>query len=90
MIHIEKRRTIHTFFNILKFGNHRWSKLAKLHRTKERKPPSLSNQARFAPFTLKVAWSGISLIVAPESTILKYMTGLEVGGGQGAVNITLV
>ena len=49
-------------YRTLYFGNHRCSKLAKLHRAKERQPPSLSNQARFAPFTLKVAWSGISLI----------------------------
>ena len=40
----------------------RYSKLAFLHRVKERKTPSLSTQASFAPFSLKVAWSGISLI----------------------------
>ena len=40
----------------------RGSKLALLHRVKERKTPSLSAQASFAPFSLKVAWSGKSLI----------------------------
>ena len=40
----------------------RYSKLAFLHRVKERKTPSLSAQASFAPFSLKVAWSGKSLI----------------------------
>ena len=34
-----------------------------LHQVKERKTPSLSAQASFAPFSLKVAWSGKSLIV---------------------------
>ena len=43
--------------------NGRYSKLAFLHRVKERKTPSLSAQASFAPFFLKVAWSGKSLIV---------------------------
>ena len=42
--------------------NDRYSKLAFLHRLKERKTPSLSAQASFAPFSLKVAWSGKSLI----------------------------
>ena len=42
--------------------NGRYSKLAFLHRVKERKTPSLSAQASFAPFFLKVAWSGKSLI----------------------------
>ena len=42
----------------------RGSKLALLHRVKERKTPSLSAQASFAPFSLKVAWSGKSLIWA--------------------------
>ena len=53
--------------------NDRYSKLAFLfffftyiatNRTpwvKERKTPSLSAQASFAPFSLKVAWSGKSL-----------------------------
>ena len=36
-------------------------KLALLHRVKERKTPSLSAQASFAPFSLKVAWSAKSL-----------------------------
>ena len=43
--------------------NDRYSKLVILHRVKERKTPSLSAQASFAPFSLKVAWSGKSLIV---------------------------
>ena len=43
--------------------NARYSKLAFLHRVKERKTPSLSAQASFAPFSLKVAWSGKSLII---------------------------
>ena len=43
--------------------NDRYSKLAFLHRVKERKTPSLSTQASFAPFSLKVAWSGKSLII---------------------------
>ena len=34
--------------------NGRYSKLAFLHRDKERKTPSLSAQASFAPFSLKV------------------------------------
>ena len=42
--------------------NDRYSKLVFLHRVKERKTPSLSAQASFAPFSLKVAWSGKSLI----------------------------
>ena len=42
--------------------NDRYSKLAFLHRVKERKPLSLSAQASFAPSSLKVAWSGKSLI----------------------------
>ena len=42
--------------------NARYSKLAFLHRVKERKTPSLSAQASFAPFSLKVVWSGKSLI----------------------------
>ena len=33
-----------------------------LHRFKEKKTPSFFNQARFAPFTLKVAWSRKPLI----------------------------
>ena len=40
----------------------RGSKLAFIHRVKERKTPSLSAQSSFAPFSLKVAWSGKSLI----------------------------
>ena len=56
-------------YRTLYFGNHRCSKLAKLHRAKERETPSLSNQARFAPFTLKVAWSGISLIKCGQALL---------------------
>ena len=41
--------------------NDRYSKLAFLHTVKERKTPSLSAQASFAPFSLKVEWSGKSL-----------------------------
>ena len=41
----------------------RGSKLALLHRVKERTTPSLSELASFAPFSLKMAWSGKSLIV---------------------------
>ena len=40
----------------------RGSKLALLDRVKERKTPSLSAQASSAPFSLKVAWPGKSLI----------------------------
>ena len=40
-----------------------YSKLAFLHRVKESKTPSLSAQASFEPFYLKVAWSGKSLII---------------------------
>ena len=36
--------------------------MALLHRVKERKTPSLSAQASFAPFSLKVACSGKSVI----------------------------
>ena len=42
--------------------NARYSKLAFLHRVKEWKTPSLSAQASFAPFSLKVAYYGKSLI----------------------------
>ena len=40
----------------------RGSKFTLSHRVKERKTASLSAQASFAPFSLKVAWSGKSLI----------------------------
>ena len=50
--------------------NDRYSKLAFLHRVKERKSPSLSAQASFAPFSLKVAWSGKSLIQAANTSNL--------------------
>ena len=49
--------------------NARYSKLAFLHKVKERKTPSLSAQASFAPFSLKVAWSGKSLIGCDGTTI---------------------
>ena len=42
--------------------NDRYSKLAFLHRVKEGQTPSLSAQASFALFSLKVAWSGKTLI----------------------------
>ena len=42
-----------------------WSKWTYLHRLSEKNMPSLSNQARFASLTLKVAWSGKSLIRPP-------------------------
>ena len=48
--------------------NDRYSKLAFLHRVKERKTPSLSAQASFALFSLKVAWSGKSLIDQVSTT----------------------
>ena len=54
--------------------NGRYSKLGFLHRVKERKTPSLSAQASFAPFSLKMAWSGKSLI-SPHVIYL--------GGGGG-------
>ena len=60
----------------------RGSKLALLHRVKERKTPSLSAHASFAPFSLKVAWSGKSLIYTvtkykvtfmPETSLMQYV-----------------
>ena len=71
--------------------NDRYSKLAFLHRVKERKTPSLSVQASFAFFSLKVAWYGKSLIPdlgeAPmEAAILVHVHPLgpsfRPGGGQ--------
>ena len=71
MIYIRKKRTIHTFFFLFHMFSRpsyltrcRGSKLALLHRVKERKTPSLSAQASFAHFSLKVAWCGKSLIVS--------------------------
>ena len=64
MIYINRKRTIHTYLTLC-----RGSKLAFLHRVKERKTPSLSAQASIAPFSLKVVWSGKSLIKI-DSTIL--------------------
>ena len=52
----------HTFSRPSYLTHCRGSKLALLHRVKERKAPSLSALASFAPFSLKVAWSGKSLI----------------------------
>ena len=50
-------------FSMPSYLNHcRGSKLALLHRVKERKTPSLSAQASFAPFSLQVAWSRKFLI----------------------------
>ena len=51
----------------------RSSKLAFLHKVKERKTPSLSAQASFALFSLKVAWSGKSLI----DRMRKHLLGLN-------------
>ena len=48
--------------------NDRYSKLAFLHRVKEKKTPSLSAQASFAPSSPKVAWSGKSLIDRERSS----------------------
>ena len=60
--------------------NDRYSKLAFLHRVKERKTPSLSAQASFAPFSLKVAWSGKSLVLAAwglkKNNVHNYMAGI--------------
>ena len=53
---------IHIMYRTLYFGSYRCPKLALLYRAKSGKRPSLSNQAVFAPFPLRVAWSGISLI----------------------------
>ena len=52
----------HTFSRPSYLTRCKGSKLALLHRVKERKTSSLSTQASFAPFSLKVAWSGKSLI----------------------------
>ena len=52
----------HTFSKPSYLTHCRSSNLALLHRVKERKTPSLSAQASFAPFSLKVAWSGKALI----------------------------
>ena len=52
----------HIFSRLSYLTLSRESKLALSHKVKERKTPSLSAQASFAPFHLKVAWSGKSLI----------------------------
>ena len=69
---MRKTRTIHTFFFLfqicsmpLYLTRYGGSNLALLHRVKETKTPSLSAQASFASFSLKVAWSGKSLINRP-------------------------
>ena len=62
--YIRKKKTIHTFFILFHIFSRpsylthcRGSKLAFLHRVKERKTPSLSAQASFAPFSLYgVVW----------------------------------
>ena len=68
--------------------NDRYSKLDFLHKVKERKTPSLSAQASFAPFSLKVAWSGKSLITGRGGGVLQNGRGgasavlpLRKGGG---------
>ena len=68
----ENDNFLQNFSTYSNFVSYRWSKLAYWHRFKEKKTPSLSNQARFAPFTLKVAWSGKSFItcISPFSHLL--------------------
>ena len=61
--------------------NDRYSKLAFLHRVKERKTPSLSAQASFAPSSLKVAWSGKSLIGLALLSEASLVCHLVVRGG---------
>ena len=56
--------------------NCRGSKLALLHRVKERKPLSLSDYASVTLFSLKVAWSGKSLIV-PFPVHVKYSLSMS-------------
>ena len=63
--------------------NDRYSKLAFLHKVKERKTPSLSAQASFAPFSLKVAWSGKSLIVPWPGLVALTKRKVTMGGGEG-------
>ena len=77
MIYIRKKEDnpyILFLFHILSRPSYltrcRGSKLALLHRVKERNTPSLSAQASFAPFSLKVAWSGplflhCSMVIIP-------------------------
>ena len=64
--------------------NDRYSKLAFLHRVKERKTPSLSAQASFAPSSLKVAWSGKSLNHHEQKA-----DGREPRGGEGDIHVVL-
>ena len=63
------------------------SKLALLHRVKERKTPSLSAQAGFAPFSLKVAWSGKSPIssIAADNLLMVQVCLREYGANGFAV-----
>ena len=61
--------------------------MAKLHRDKERKPSSLSNQPRVSSFSLKLAWSGISLdeilpIFSVSFVGYSRLAGIEVRGGE--------
>ena len=60
----------------------RGSKLALLHRVKERETPSLSTLASFAPFSLKVAWSGKSLISHGDKYILRRKSQPYLGPGS--------
>ena len=62
MIYIRKKKTIHTFFPCFTFFRAIIFVVGVLHSVNERKTPSLSAEASFAPFSLKVAWSGKSLI----------------------------
>ena len=44
-------------------ASYRWSNLTQSHRLKERKPQVSPTMPVFTPFSLKVAWSGKSLIM---------------------------
>ena len=68
----------HTFSRPSYLTHCRGSKLALLHRVKERKTPSLSAQASFMPFFLKVVWSGKPLI-GYGSYLVKSTVPLRVG-----------
>ena len=76
-IHQGKGKTSERFLKVKVFRdlcliNDRYSKLAFLHLIKERKTLSLSTQASFAPISLKVAWSGKSLIpVTPSLWVVR-------------------
>ena len=58
----------------------RGSNLAILHRVKERKTPSLFSQASFAPFSLKVGWSGKTLIEQDRTGALHMLQALLLQG----------